>query len=289
MPDVTVRSSGSTLNRLKELAANMEFLLSKEQSTNVHVKVGFATPLAVVPLAAIINERKLHLEGEQNTYLETIHFPEGVKEVKMSRKTYLPIIRLQLASLPPSEVGTQLNKLSAVFLDLLRSNVIADREFIEMVTVNAFGFLLEELMDNVAEHAEARNVYVFSQYWPKTNSCELCILDDGQGLFGSLRAAGRDVSDSLDAIRKVLNQGLSAKDEFGDIHRGTGLRNTRAVIANRDISGEFLILSGNAAYWQSSSSGERFVQLSKTEWNGTIVMLQLRKPVTPFNLYSYVR
>lgn len=294
MPDaLVVNESSNTMSRLRELVQNLEYLQRKQQGDAIDdVNIRFVTPLSIVPLAALINQNHLRYDAERlnTSYLQTIHFPEGIEEERLSgTKTYFPIIRLELAGLNRSVIGKKLNMLSAAFLNLLKRNIIGDPEFLERVTVNTFGFLLQELIDNIAEHSGAQNAYIFAQYWKATDSCEVCLLDDGKGLFGSLREAGRDVTDSQDAMKKILNEGLSAKDEFGETHRGTGLRNTRAVISSREINGQFLLLSGDAAYLHSSAQGENLVQLSNACWNGTIVMLQLQKPVSPFNLYDYVR
>ncbi len=114
------------------------------------------------------------------------------------------------------------------------------------------------MLDNIEEHSRAKNVYLFAQYWKKLNACEVCIIDDGVGIFESLKKARRDIKDHMDALKQVLETGLSSKTEFGDIKRGTGIRNTRLAITNKDIHGEFLIITGNAAFMHSATEGARF-------------------------------
>ncbi len=142
---------------------------------------------------------------------------------------------------------------------------------------------------DLEEHSEAKNVYLFAQYWSKSNTCEVCILDDGQGVFKSLKKAGRSVKNSEDALRKILGTGLSAKTDFGDSKRATGIKNTRAALTNKEINGEFLIMSGDSIFLDSANHGEKFVKLTKYYWNGTIVVLRLIRPVSQFNLYNYVK
>ncbi len=183
----------------------------------------------------------------------------------------------------------KLGLLHTKYLNLIKSNIIADQRFLALVTNNTFGFLLGEMLDNIEEHSMARNVYLFAQYWPKTNSCEVCILDDGQGVFESLKKAGRNVKDSEDALRKILETGLSAKTDFGDIKRATGIKNTRTALVNKEINGEFLIMSGDSIFLDSANQKERFFKLTKYFWNGTIIVLRLNRPVSQFNLYDYVK
>lgn len=112
-------------------------------------------------------------------------------------------------------------------------------------------------------------------------------MDDGQGLLGSLLAAKRDVTSSEDAIKKIIEQGLSAKNEFGDIHRGTGLRMTRKAITSSEIKGEFLIASGDAAYIEKTGE-TTLLNLSNSSLCGTIIMLKFEKPAVFPNIYDYV-
>jgi len=113
-------------------------------------------------------------------------------------------------------------------------------------------------------------------------------MDDGQGLLGSLQAAGRDVVNSEDAIQKIIEQGLSAKDEFGDSKRGTGLRMTRTAITSKVVKGEFLIASGNAAYLETQTSSGIPIDLSMASIHGTVIMLKFQRPRATINIYDYV-
>ncbi len=291
---ITITSVFSTLDRIKELKSNLGYLQQVQAGESVNVsRLDFITPLSITPIAAIINSHslKMNYDGPNAQYLKVIHFPEGISEIEglSDSKSYIPIIKLPLRGMVKQDRSKSLNALHSKFLDLLRRNVIAEPRFIELISNNTFGFVMGEMLDNIEEHAQAENVYVFAQYWTKNNSCELCILDDGQGLFGSLSNAGRDVIDSLDALKKILNMGLSAKTEYGDIRRGMGIKSTRAAITNRELNGEFFVMSGNAAFLHTVSNGEIFVTFQDYSWNGTVVMMKLNRPSSSFNLYDYVR
>jgi len=289
-----ITSAFDTISRLKELIRNLSYLYKQKPKSQIEIeKIQFVTPLSITPAAAVINQKSLSHKyaGENASYLETIYFPEGIKQLDLIalNKTYLPIINLDLSANDVTENSRLLDVLHAKYLDLLRGNIIADQRFLELITNNTFGFLLGEMFDNIQEHSQAKNVYVFAQYWPKTNFCELCILDDGQGIYHSLKTAGRNVTNSEDALRKVLETGLSAKTEFGDIKRGTGIRSVRAALTNKELNGEFFIMTGNSAFLHSASTGEKFVRLANYSWNGTIVVLRLNRPVSQFNLYDYIK
>jgi hypothetical protein len=291
---ISIQTQPDTVLRIKELLENLRYLNSLPEGTNVVInEIEFATPLSVIPIASIINQKKLryNYQGENASYLKVIRFPEGINELSGLgfQKTYIPIIHFHLGSLNKQEISQQLNVLHSKFLNLLRINIIADERFIELITNNTFGFVLGEMIDNIEEHSNAKNMYLFAQYWVKNNSCEVCLLDDGDGLLGSLKNVGRDVNNSYEALRKILETGLSAKTEYGDIKQGTGIKYTRLALTNREINGEFFIMSGNAAFLHSAKNGETFINFKNYFWQGAIVMMKLNKPISTFNLYNYVR
>jgi len=292
--NISSNAHTSTLVRVKELADNLSYLQSCVDGTEVEIQsVGFVTPLAITALAAEINRKSLIFKygGTNSSYLRTINFPEGVSNVEASPSegTYFPIIRLNMEGADKTSIARLLSALHTKYLDLLKRNIIADERFMDLITNNTFGFLLGELFDNIEEHSEAKSAYLFTQYWQRMNSSEICLLDDGQGLYGSLKKAGRDVHDDMDALRKVLEKGLSAKHEVGAAVRGTGIKNTRLAITNQEINGEFFIMSGSAAFLHSAKEGSKFITLTRARLNGTMVMLRINEPRTKFNLYNYVR
>lgn len=291
---ISVSSSSNTIARIKQLKSNLVYLdqLSPDSEAKVS-NFDFVTPLSITPIAALINARNLNVNysGNNAQYLKVIHFPEGVSQIEVisDSKSYIPIIKLPLSKISKHERDTSLGALHSKFLDLLRRKVIADPAFIELISNNTFGFLMGEMLDNIEEHAQADNVYLFAQYWEKINSCELCIVDDGLGLFGSLSAAGRTVTDSMDALKKILNLGLSAKTEYGDTKRGMGIKSMRAAITNKELNGEFFVMSGDSAFLHTAADGEVFVTLQNYSWKGTIIMMKLNRPSSSFNLYNYVK
>lgn len=284
-----------TISRIKELIFNLQYLVDCKEKSKIDIdKIDFVTPLSITPVAAVINKKhlKYSYNGKNISYLKTIRFPDGIKEIdKISaQKTYFPIIRLaELKNLSETDVANQLGLLHTKYLDLIKSNIIADQRFLDLVTNNTFGLLLGEVFDNIEEHSCAENVYLFGQYWSKNNSCEICVLDDGQGIYKSLIKAGRNVKDSEDALRKILETGLSAKTEFGITKRATGIKNIRSAIVNKEINGEFIIMSGDSIFLDSALRGEKFIKLTKYFWEGTIVILRLNRPMSSYNLYNYVK
>ena len=92
----------------------------------------------------------------------------------------------------------------------------------------------------------------------------------------------------MDALKKVIESGLSSKIEYSDSIRGAGIKNIRAALTNQEIKGELLIISNNAGFLHSASIGEKLLNFAEYSWNGTIVMMRFCKPMIPFNLHDYV-
>ncbi len=284
----------NTTGKIKKLIDKLRYIDELKPKGNIAIeRQSFITPVYILPIATAINNKKLKVSFTGDTsYLETICFPKGISDLNSSRYlggTYFPIVNVSLHDLSYEKSAECVDALHSKYLDLLQNNIIANKEFLKLIKKSTFGFLLGEMTTNVAEHASASNIYVFAQYWLQSNSCEICLLDNGQGVFGSLREAGREVKDSHDALDKVLKEGLSASDEHGDIKRGTGIRNTRKALVNKEINGEFFIMSGNSAFLHSSQAGERFFTLQNYSWQGTIIMLRINNPLRSFNMYKYVR
>ncbi len=291
---IQIVSNFTTDQRLRELFNNLRYLDSISYGEDCHFEnIRYITPLSILPVAAVINEKDLVPKIPINLcsdYLRTMKFPCGVSDVmdEYQDKTYIPIIHLTIDSSNKQWLSQQLTRLYQQFLQLLRSNLIADPTFIQFVTEDTLGFLVSETLDNIGEHANARNVYIFAQYWSRSNSCEICILDDGSGLYGSLKNAGRNVEDSFDALKKIIEQGLSAKTNDPDSIRGTGIKNMRDSIINQDINGEFILISGNAGFFQSFQR-EQLITIKDYFWKGTILVMKINKPLTVFNMLRYVR
>ncbi|HOW24505.1 MAG TPA: hypothetical protein PK711_02445 [Bacteroidales bacterium] len=291
---IQISSNFDIINRLKELFDNLRYLDTLSDGDYCDFKnISFVTPISIIPIAAIINKKhlKVRTSGDGSEYLNVICFPPGIPEVKepFRKKTYLPIIHLVIDTLDSQWLANQLDKLHEHFLQLLRTNIIADQIFLQFVTEDTMGFLVGESLDNIKEHSNAQNIYIFAQYWPAINSCEICIVDDGKGFLGSLKSAGRDVLDSMDALKKVIEKGLSAKTGDPDSIRGTGIKNIRDAITNHEINGEFILISGDAGFVHTAKHEKKLMQIKDYFWQGTVVSMKLNKPPNVFNLYHYVK
>ena len=73
-------------------------------------------------------------------------------------------------------------------------------------------YILRELIRNIPEHSNADEVWFCAQYWPSYDLVELAILDEGIGIYGSLRnnkSFGYQIGDCETAIQWAVRPGIS--------------------------------------------------------------------------------
>ncbi|MGK7371021.1 MAG: hypothetical protein ACNS64_12475 [Candidatus Halalkalibacterium sp. M3_1C_030] len=285
-----IGGSWDPLERIKELVSNLRVLSATPDGGECHFStIDFIHPISILPIASYTFDHNITIKNA-NSYLDSIEFPEGKNTSEFSRigKTYFPITKADLRTADRDEREKKLRLLSDQYPRLLRRN-IDDQEFLNRVGNNVFYLLISEMVDNIMEHSEAALAYIFSQFWPGNDSCEICLLDNGIGIYQSLDNAGRDVDNDIDAVKKVIKHHLSAKDEFGSQKRGTGIKNTINLLSNDELNGYFCVISGRAGYYIDNSGRNHFINLTDVSWNGTIVGMGFQKPSKQVNIYEYIR
>lgn len=113
-------------------------------------------------------------------------------------------------------------------------------------------YAIREIFRNVVEHGEASHIWYAAQYWPTRNRVEISILDEGVGLFNSLRRNPKlNIQDNSQAVFMALQPGISGvakekrKKTDGDWRNsGYGLFMTSSLC---QIGGSFHICSGSNA------------------------------------------
>lgn len=82
--------------------------------------------------------------------------------------------------------------------------------------VDIFSYSFREMIRNVIEHSESKNLGYCAQYWPRKDRVELAILDTGIGLRKSLSQNPHlNLTDDSDAIKYALMPGISGKTYQG--------------------------------------------------------------------------
>jgi len=136
-------------------------------------------------------------------------------------------------------------------------------------------FAVREILRNCVEHARSHDFWYSGQFWPKNNTVEVAILDEGDGILTSLKRnpENPEFASELDSIRFAIQSGVSGvpkAERRGDFaNSGFGLYMTRRLCAT--ASGSFCIVS-NGEGVLISASGERQLKGSS---KGTLLQLRM--------------
>jgi anti-sigma regulatory factor (Ser/Thr protein kinase) len=137
---------------------------------------------------------------------------------------------------------------------------------------SAIWFALNEIAQNVADHADARGGAVgIAEVTRAGTELEVSIADHGIGIRASLeRNPSHDIDSDLDALRVAISPGRSGRpNRPGPV--GLGLYLTRLML--RDNDGALIVRSGGAQIEVGASSSKAF---SLTPMRGTLVTLRFR-------------
>lgn len=184
-------------------------------------------------------------------------------------------------------------------IDSLQSNLL--KKFQNQISGRAYGwvptmalsYLISELICNIQEHSHSSYGYLMMQC-PDIDDCiTICIADNGISIHGSFQDKGREEymrligSDHAEALRYSI-KGISTKNLPGNESRGYGLSTNLDMVVN-GLSGQFLLISGNAFY-RADAEGEQFINLpTGMNWDGTIIMVRIPlKQNNNFNVYKYI-
>lgn len=137
-------------------------------------------------------------------------------------------------------------------------------------------YCLREMIRNSFEHGNTEKVWICGLYWPTRSEAEIAILDEGQGIWGSLRKNRnyRLKSDS-EANKIALQPGVSRmfgkeQDPY-DIwqNSGYGLYMASALCG---LEGYFILASGADATLVNSDNQQNYV----ADISGTAICLNIR-------------
>jgi hypothetical protein len=151
--------------------------------------------------------------------------------------------------------------------------------------INAFSFLIGELIDNIYQHSEFTNASVMAQRYEQKGFAEISIFDDGISIPMCFEKHGKYSSQDSIAIQKAIN-GFSTKNEM----RGYGL-NTSINLYVKGLKGSLLLVSRNGAFYRDSYDydGEKLYNLqSEYSLGGTLITFRIPYPVQEVDIYDYI-
>ena len=152
-------------------------------------------------------------------------------------------------------------------------------------------YLLDELICNIQQHAQADAGYAFIDYNSDSDSIEIVVADKGITIYGSYVAAQKHLELLGDSDAQALNlaqNGYSVKNLPDTENRGYGISsNMRMVVEG--LKGEFAVFSGNALLVQLAGKKEVLSLPKEIDFKGTMVIVRFPAHVpAEFDFYKYI-
>lgn len=143
--------------------------------------------------------------------------------------------------------------------------------------------------ENIYEHSESPNGYLFSQFLEHEGCIDLCIADTGITIFRSYEKAGlfqaeigQDESEAL----RMANEGRSTKNRPGAESRGYGISTSKRMLVE-GLGGSFFMISGGAFHRYEKNSLNYYAEVKDFfHWNGTLILLRI--PINTPDNFNYI-
>ena len=229
-------------------AKSIAFYVKKqieEKQTHIPVFIdgsSVAYPNACVPVAAIIDHFKseninikLNLVDSEGTYLSKLNLdrPFAVEDYYDSYLLDNPFDKIWSFETAKGE-----NRLvSALILSLRQSEECAEG------IVSGLEWCLNEVMDNVLNHSKANKGFVMAQYHPTNKQFNVCVFDNGVGIYDSFAGSNVHPKTKLDAITLAIKEKVTRDTSVG---QGNGLWGLHRIIEH--CEGSLKIISDGAFY-----------------------------------------
>lgn len=140
-------------------------------------------------------------------------------------------------------------------------------------------YSFREIIRNVIDHSESKEIGYCAQYWPSKQRVEIAIVDTGVGLQHSLNCNPHlDIRSDMDALKYALLPGVSGKvfqgirDDPNDPWQNSGY----GLYMNYRLcneGGDFFICSGKNGLYRTINAEDN--QYIETDFQGTILRLCL--------------
>ncbi len=194
-----------------------------------------AFPNACAPVAGIIEYYR-----SQHDY--SFEF-ENVSDYLERTHTLAPLVVAADLSRHPSLLNTVWKFASAddihTLVDSLLDEISRAAEC-QTGVIQGLEWCINEIMDNVLQHAETTHGYVMGQIHPTSQHIALCIYDCGKGIYNSLKDTQHPPTDPVDAITMAMKEGVTRDKNVG---QGNGMWGLSNIV--RSNSGILNITSGS--------------------------------------------
>jgi len=197
-----------------------------------------AFPNVCAPVAGILE----YYRFERGFDFEFTNVPEFVAHTK----TLSPLVYGLDQLSRPSPLNTvwkfatasEIHSLVDVCLDEVSRAAVC-----EAGVIQGLEWCLNEVMDNVLQHADTTHGYMMAQIHSGARHIAICIYDYGQGIYNSLRNSPHAPRNTVDAITIALKEGVTRDKSVG---QGNGMWGLYNIV--RSNSGLLNITSGSGFF-----------------------------------------
>ena len=179
-------------------------------------------------LNSVCFDRMLHFDNDPQEDIENVMS-------KYVDKTYIPLCSFAMTNSNKDKFGSILQRIITKQANIQSGG-------------SSLSYLISELFDNIYEHSQSKNGYVFSQYLEREGYIDLCIADTGITIFNSFKNAGLyqiEIDGKESEALKLANEGYSTKNRPDAENRGYGIPTSKKMLVE-GMKGAFFMLSGGA-------------------------------------------
>jgi hypothetical protein len=244
----TVKFANLTNQKLiPEFIRSMNRLVYIFRHKQINIDCGEVTkvyPLPAVPIVGCINYFK-EKEGIKikyrnlSSYLKYIDFvnPKQISDANIGKSTST------LDKIWKFSNSDEIHQLVTSYVTSIRRNVICKEGVLSGVI-----WSMNEVMDNVIQHASIDNGFIMAQMDKKNNHLNVCIYDYGRGIFMTLRDSEHKPRTAVDAITLAIKEGVTRDKSIG---QGNGLWGLYNIVSQNN--GKLSIISGKGGILVSDS------------------------------------
>jgi len=148
-------------------------------------------------------------------------------------------------------------------------------------------YLFLELMNNVADHAQADG-HVMAQYYPTNKKIQFAISDRGVGFLSNLKLKFDDITTEEEAIYKALKKGITATPQkmYGhEKNAGFGLYAMVEIL--KQTNGRFVIISNDTLI--RYKNGIYTTKKLSSPWKGVVVAFEFDEAKIQFDMDYFKR
>lgn len=139
----------------------------------------------------------------------------------------------------------------------------------------AIKFCIIELVRNIYDHSKSETLWYSGQYWPSENLVEIAILDEGEGIYNTLKNNKKIiVNNPEEALQLALVPGISKnsatiKNREVNGNSGFGLYMIKSLC---DITGSFTIISSGKCL--NIDNGKQ--EIYDANFSGTAIRIRIK-------------